>query len=183
MRVAITGHTSGLGKELFTRFENVVGFSRSNGFDITDIEKRKDIISSINECDVFINNAHEPFFQTILLEEIFKEWKFEKKTIVNIISRSKYPNISKGFLYSTSKASLSHLSNSLRFVSDKKCRIIDINAGLLDSNMPSLTYKELCDIIIWSINQPFHIEIGEISVWNTTPYKIVSEMKDELRKY
>ena len=36
-RVAITGHTSGLGAALFERFsvsDMVVGLSRSNGFDI-----------------------------------------------------------------------------------------------------------------------------------------------------
>ena len=58
MRIAITGHTSGIGKALYKRCEEQsfprhepIGFSRSNGFNInsiinpTDIEdKRIDII-------------------------------------------------------------------------------------------------------------------------------------------
>ena len=37
-------------------------------------------------------------------------WKDQNKTIVNIISRAAYPNISKGFMYTSSKAYLSFLS-------------------------------------------------------------------------
>ena len=129
---------------------------------------------------MFINNAHQPFEQTKLLMDVFEKWKDTDKTIVNIVSRSKYPNISKGYLYSSSKASLNHLSNTLRMISDKKCRIIDINAGLLNSELPSLTYKELVDVIVWCIEQPKHIEIGEISVWHNTPYKEISMLKDKI---
>lgn len=179
MKISITGHTKGLGKELTTRFDDVVGFSKSNGYDISDNYDRAKIIFEIEDSDVFINNAHENFDQTKMLMEVFEKWKYMDKTIINIVSRSKYPNISKGYLYSASKSSLNHLSNSLRMISDKKCRIIDINAGLLNSDLPSLTYSELSDIIVWCINQPKHIEVGELSVWHNTPYKVVSNLKDK----
>lgn len=162
MKVSITNSNRGLGKELSTRFDNVV-----DGF--------KD------DSDVFINNRHNSFSQTKLLMEVFEKWKYTDKTIVNIVSRSKYPNISKGYLYSASKAALNHLSNSLRLISDKKCRIIDINPGLLESDLPSLSYKEIADIVVWCIEQPKHIEIGEISVWHNTPYKLISQMKDKIK--
>ena len=162
MKVSITNSKRGLGKELSTRFDNVVeGFA--------------------NDSDVFINNRHRSFKQTELLMEVFEKWKYTDKTIVNIVSRSKYPNISKGYLYSASKAALNHLSNSLRLISDKKCRIIDINPGLLNSDLPSLSYSEISDMIVWCINLPNHIEVGELSVWHNTPYKIISQMKDELK--
>lgn len=160
MKISITNKDRGLGKELSSRFDDVV-----EGFD--------------KNTDVFINNRHDSFNQTKLLMKAFDEWKYTDKTIINIGSRSKYPNISKGFMYSTSKAALNHLSNNLRLNSDKTCRIIDVNCGLLESELPSLTYKEITEIIVWCINQPKHIEIGEISVWEKTPYKIVSELKDE----
>ena len=179
IKIAITGNTKGLGKELSLRFDNVVGFTSDN----LPIKFVDEIVKLSTDCDVFINNAYDDFNQTKLLMAIYEAWKDTDKTIVNIVSRSKYPNISKGFMYSASKASLSHLSNSLRLISDKKCRIIDINVGLLNSKLPSLSYKELADIIIWSIEQPKHIEIGEISVWHTTPYKKISQMKDELKSY
>lgn len=174
MKVSITGHTKGLGKELYGRYSDVLGISRKQ----CDISNIQEVVSLVEHTDVFINNAYSEFKQTELLFSVFDKWKNEKKTIVNIVSRSKYPNISKGYLYSASKASLSHLSNSLRFISDKKCRIIDINPGLLESDLPSISYKELADIIEYAINLPFHIEVGELSVWNTVPYKTISELKD-----
>jgi len=160
MIVSLTNSTRGLGLEISKRFGNVV-----DGFEETS--------------DVFINNRHNSFKQTELLMEVFNKWKDTDKTIVNIISRSKYPNISKGYLYSASKASLSHLSNSLRLISDKKCRIIDINPGLLESDLPSLKYSEIVDVIEYCINLPAHIEVGELSIWNKTPYSIITKMKDE----
>tara|TARA_B100000287_G_C20651122_1_gene786952 strand:- start:1364 stop:1855 length:492 start_codon:yes stop_codon:yes gene_type:complete len=160
MIVSITNSTRGLGKELSTRFNFVDGFDE--------------------DSDVFINNRHDGFNQTKLLMKAFDKWKYTDKTIVNIGSRSKYPNISKGFMYSTSKAALNHLSNNLRLNSDKTCRIIDINPGLLESNLPSLTYKEIADIVEWCVKLPKHIEVGELSVWEKTPYKIVSDLKDEI---
>lgn len=174
MVVSITGHTKGLGKELHSRFSSTVGISRKQ----CNIADTENLITLIKDTDVFINNAFDGFKQTEVLARLFEEWKDKEKTIVNIVSRSKYPNISKGYLYSSSKASLSHLSNSLRFISDKKCRIIDVNPGLLESDLPSLSYKEVADVVEYVINLPFHIEVGELSIWNTAPYKAVSDLKD-----
>jgi len=179
MRVAITGHTKGLGKELYNRFDDVTGFSSSNDYDVSDSYERAKIINQIRDCDLFINNAHPFFDQTRMLMEVFDEWKYQDKTIVNIISRAKYDNISKGFMYAASKASLSHLSHNLRFSTDKECRIIDVNPGLLNSDLPSLTYTEMADIVMWCINQPKHIEVGEISVWNKGPFIKVQEEKEK----
>jgi NADP-dependent 3-hydroxy acid dehydrogenase YdfG len=160
MLISLTNSTRGLGLEISKRFKNVV-----EGFD--------------ESSDIFINNRHNSFNQTELLLEVFNKWKDTDKTIVNIISRSKYPNISKGYLYSASKAALSHMSNSLRMISDKKCRIIDINPGLLESELPSLKYSEIVDTIEYCVNLPSHIEIGELSIWHKTPYSKISKMKDE----
>ena len=182
MRVAITGHTKGLGKELYNRFDDVKGFSTSNDYDVSDNYDRAKIINQIRDCDLFINNAHPFFDQTRLLFEVFDEWKYEDKTIVNIISRAKYDNISKGFMYAASKASLSHLSHNLRFNTDKKCKIIDVNPGLLESELSSLAYKEIADIVMWCINQPEHIEIGEISAWHRDSYVEVQNEKEKLLK-
>jgi len=160
MIVSITNSKRGLGKELSTRFNIVDGFDK--------------------DSDVFINNRHDSFNQTKLLMTAYEKWKYTDKTIVNIGSRSKYQNISKGYMYSASKAALNHLSNNLRLNSDKTCRIIDINPGLLESDLPSLTYKEIADIVEWCVKLPKHIEVGELSVWEKTPYKIVSDLKDEI---
>ena len=66
MRVAITGHTKGLGKELYNRFGDVKGFSSSNDYDVSDRYDRAKIINEIHKFDLFINNAHPFFDQTTI---------------------------------------------------------------------------------------------------------------------
>ena len=128
------------------------------------------IIFELEKFDLFINNAHPMFDQTRMLMEVFDRWKYKDKTIVNIISRAKYDNISKGFMYSASKASLSHLSHNLRFNTDKKCKIIDVNPGLLESDLSSLTYKEMADILETSegaLKASYHLAVKKIETYLT----------------
>jgi hypothetical protein len=87
MEIAITGHTSGIGKYIFENYRGISGFSRSNGYNICKSDDRKRILQNAENCDVFINNAHNEFGQTFLLLDIFKKWQFRNKTIVNIGSR------------------------------------------------------------------------------------------------
>ena len=58
MKIAITGHSKGIGKACYNILEKdneVYGFSRSNGYDIT--ENFNAIVHAVKNCDVFINNA------------------------------------------------------------------------------------------------------------------------------
>jgi hypothetical protein len=88
MKYAITGHTGGIGKRFFERLSpNVIGFSKSTGYDITSSHDRRRIINEVEDCDVFVNNASAGYGQTLLLIELFQTWKDQKKTIINIGSR------------------------------------------------------------------------------------------------
>ena len=88
MKIAITGHTQGIGKGLFERLSpNAIGFSKSTGYDILKKEDRQRIIREVVDCDVFINNAPAEFGQTYLFLELFEEWKNLNKTIINVGSR------------------------------------------------------------------------------------------------
>jgi len=58
MKIAITGHTDGLGKSLFDHFSKeheCIGFSRSNGYDIN--LTYNDILNQLKDVDIFFNNA------------------------------------------------------------------------------------------------------------------------------
>ena len=87
MKIAITGHSKGLGKALFeflSQKHKIIGFSRSNGYDIKSPGDRKKIIKESKDCDVFINLVHNYYHQTDLLFELHKSWKGLQKYIINI---------------------------------------------------------------------------------------------------
>jgi hypothetical protein len=91
MKIAITGHTQGLGKAFFNHFQShiVIGFSRSNGYNIADLNSRSRILDKIKDVDMFINNAYNNFddSQLTLLKEVYNLWEGTDKIIVNISSR------------------------------------------------------------------------------------------------
>lgn len=88
MKYAITGHTHGIGKRAFERLSpNIIGFSKSTGYDITTNVGRADIIAAAADCDVFINNATDQFGQVELFLDLFRAWKDTDKIIINVGSR------------------------------------------------------------------------------------------------
>jgi hypothetical protein len=96
MRIALTGHSKGIGAEISHQLEllghTVVGFSRSNGWDITNQETRQELVAEIEhgDYDCFINNAYphkfyqhmEGFAQVELLNEVWLKWEKQDKVIV-----------------------------------------------------------------------------------------------------
>jgi hypothetical protein len=91
MNIAITGHTQGLGQVFFKYFQShkVIGFSRSNGYNIANPEDRNKILDEIKDADIFINNAYNNYddSQLQLLISVYELWKDTNKIIVNISSR------------------------------------------------------------------------------------------------
>lgn len=85
MRVAITGHTAGIGKALAQQYSNkgyeIVGISKRDGNNIRNTLKIADLIEP---CDIFINNAQSGYAQTELLFEMAKRWEGTKKHIIVI---------------------------------------------------------------------------------------------------
>ena len=89
MKIAITGHTRGIGKALFDKFQaeghEVIGFSKSTGYDISKEAAR--VITESRSCDVFINNAFHPTAQTALLVAMLGIWRGADKLIINVSSK------------------------------------------------------------------------------------------------
>lgn len=88
MKIAITGHTHGIGKEfadqLSKRGHDILGISRSKGENIRRIIH---VSSMIEPCDMFINNAQTQYAQTELLYEVWSRWQNQKKYIWNISTK------------------------------------------------------------------------------------------------
>lgn len=94
MKYAITGHTKNIGKFIYESLcPNIIGFSRSNGYDIRDKSIRKKIIQESRNCDVFVNNAPAGFSQSELCLELWREWKNLPKVIINVGSRIAEDNV------------------------------------------------------------------------------------------
>ena len=135
-----------------------------------------------NHVDVLINHAHRGFRQTEILMHAYEAWKHDSsKYIINISSRAAQPNISKGYMYATQKASLNFLTNTLVYNSDKKCRITTINLGLLNNeDLPSVSHDEVADVISWLINmaEKTELEVPEITLQHQENYLDVQSDKE-----
>ena len=126
MKIAITGHTKGIGKGLYDFYKQkghaILGFSRSNGY---NIEKKSDeIIEKSKNCDIFFNNAYSGFYQTKLLFNLWEQWHNKEKLIVNIssiICQTSYPYKYHAFFskYKTHKISLDTAVKELQQTSSK----------------------------------------------------------------
>jgi NAD(P)-dependent dehydrogenase (short-subunit alcohol dehydrogenase family) len=80
MKIAITGHKRGIGKEFATQLSalghDIVGISRSDG---ENIRRTAHTASIIEPCDMFINNAISFYAQTELLFEVWHRWQDSDK--------------------------------------------------------------------------------------------------------
>ena len=83
MKIAITGHTAGIGQALAEVYygNEIIGMSKRDGNNIRNILK---ICDQIEPCDMFINNAQAGYSQTELLFEMTKRWQGTKKHIIVI---------------------------------------------------------------------------------------------------
>lgn len=87
MKIAITGHTAGIGQSfaqyLAARGHEIVGISRRDGNNIRNIPK---IVEQILPCDLWINNAQSGYAQTELLYKIWERWQGDADKMIWIIS-------------------------------------------------------------------------------------------------
>ena len=162
MIISVTGHTNGLGKDIYKHFQKkclVKGYSRSNGYDISLPSDRIKIIHDSKDCDIFINNAYSEFSQIELLYGLYEFWCFEKKKIINISSNSPDGIKNKVHKYAIHKAALDKASEQLsnQYLKNKQgliqfCKVSNIKPGWLDvpriyKDQEKINTKEIINII------------------------------------
>lgn len=90
MKIGITGHTRGIGRSLTNIFTDqnhfVQGFSSSEGYDISKLNSRIQIVDKSYDCDVFVNNAYHKTGQLEMLKEIITQWESTDKIVIHISS-------------------------------------------------------------------------------------------------
>ena len=117
MKIAITGHSAGIGQALAETYygHEIVGISRRDGNNIRNIPKIADLIEP---CDVFINNAQAGFAQTELLFEVHRRWVDTQKHIMVISTMMTQQPVSvlEGMdEYRIQKIALENAVNQLRY--------------------------------------------------------------------
>jgi hypothetical protein len=143
-KIGVTGHTSGIGKEIFDYlqfqgYNNVKGYSRSNGFNMAD-RQGDAIISDIltNDLDVVFNNAWYPRVQCKIMKVLHEQWKDrENKYIINTGSGSIYQEGLTGNVYRLDKEELAEyaIAASFDWPIVNKCRCMTVSLGWTNTPM------------------------------------------------
>jgi hypothetical protein len=141
MKIAITGHTRGIGKAIYKSLEAnnvVVGLSKSNGFDINDVDQ---IVDIAKDCDCFINNAYSDLQQEILLRRLCELWQGQDKMIITIGSGVvDYPRLEKDrdsepWDYRENKRTLLQTFRKLAYQGNDQPQLRMITPGAVDTDL------------------------------------------------
>ena len=179
MKIAITGHTAGIGraftKLLESRGHEIVGLSRRDGENIRRIEHTANLIES---CDMFINNAQAQYAQTELLYAVWQRWQgIEGRYIWNISTQmielpiNSTPDGQEDLTmsaYRNQKIALEEATKQLRFKNVWPVVSIIRPGGVATQEKFDNTNKTNVDIWVNSIINIFalneNINVSEISV-------------------
>lgn len=153
----ITGHTRGLGKELYSRFGGV-GLSKSTGFDIS----KDDIVPHLKDrdIDVFINNAYDhsnPWAQIKILYDAIPH----VRKIICIGSNTTDQSKNWPHPYQSAKLALHNSCNQLYY---QQHNISLVRPGLIDVewtktyDKPKIKPSEVVDAIEWLLKQSYIVK-------------------------
>ena len=158
MKIAITGHTKGLGAELAARFSKlpdteVLGFARSNGFDLYRQSQREEALSNIVQSDIFINNTHLGFGQMELLGKVFLAWQDKpSKIIINISSEASYHQKDSLRPYAIQKVALDEQAKQLQR-DNRGPKIINVRPGYFETKVKGgMRIETVADVVMYAIN-------------------------------
>jgi len=143
MKVAITGHTSGIGQGLYHYFtaqgHEVQGYSRSTGYALPDAEDH--VLEQIQHCDVFVNNALPVSSQMFFVQQLWPAWKDTDRTILvigSVAASLQKIHHSEFAEYQRQKSHLDVLCKHLRYQNfpvRNSCRLITVNPGFTSTNI------------------------------------------------
>ena len=162
MKIAITGHTSGIGEAILDILTLTGGFdmpvisggfeedrleikcySRSNGWNLAEnngallLEELLDF-----NPDIFFNNAWHPGVQNTLCKKLHTKWKDQHKVIANTGSITAYvPHtiLDENNVYAQDKKALAEycVQQSFMYPYKNKCRLINFSWGFVETGIVS----------------------------------------------
>jgi hypothetical protein len=138
-RVAVTGHTSGIGLEVYQyclhHGADVRGYSRSNGFDL--MKGGDDVLNDILkfDADIVFNHAWVPRVQNKIQKILHTQWKkHNNKVVISTGSATSYYSIGSD-IYENDKTELREYSiqAAVSYPHTNKCRLHNVSMGWTNS--------------------------------------------------
>jgi len=178
-KIAIIGHTRGIGKAIADLYKNkkydVIGMSRSNGFDL--VHDQEKILEKIEECGLVVLNAHSLRGQLTLLKRIYGRHSFDKMKVAVITSTSGLddePDLGQfkiwdKFEYSQyceiKKELIEYISELQEELLSKPLSVYDVCPDVVDTdmtkglwnNLPKLTAQEVADAVRYCFESTFNV--------------------------
>lgn len=195
MQIAITGHTQAIGQALYQALgqeHTVTGYSRSNGYDLTDPACIEQMIKATADDHVLINNAHAGGQQARIAQAYAEASMGNRRLIINLSSEiTRYldkhsqaltPNV---LAYAQAKKQLIAVSNSIN-QQPAYCRSTVLSLGWVEqglsqdlqdplvvqsydyfqSNHSLITVGEVVDAVKFIIGQSRNIHIMDLTLSN-----------------
>lgn len=183
-KIVITGHTNGIGKAIYDKFNEIscrqiVGMSRSNGYDIDKDFDR--IVEESEGAELFINNAYRDQQQLKLFHALKN--KVDMMVVMGSVSRL-YPELIPT-QYVKDKQDLAEACR-LESINPKGIPVLHLDLGFIegttiDTNDPTAfvsdyttSYSDIVETIIFWAQKP---SIRQIEFrWKLTPY-VLEQLK------
>ncbi len=172
-KVAITGHSKGLGSILFERYSKkgleVLGASRQNGYDLDDKKILNNFCMQIKDYDLLINNAPGSF-QKHVLRKMYQDWKGKEKIIMNIGSRTTQYGVAAAIDYGTEKAALDFYARSAQHFGEKFPYVLLIRPGFFGGNrsrtkeVEKIEIQDVADLIEFMIDNVSKFRILDVVI-------------------
>lgn len=178
MKIAITGHTSGVGQGIYEFYKKhkheVLGFSRTNGYDINRDSHK--IVEDAKDSDIFINNAYYDFSQIDILFKLWEQWHDKEKIVINInsvIHLISYPYTYHPYFsrYKVHKLSLDRAVRELQ-QTPSKCQVSQITPGYIETeslieafkSKKKLSVKDIVEMVDFIITSKSNFKVHNIVV-------------------
>jgi len=178
-KIAVIGHTRGIGKAIYDLYKkkkyNVVGMSKSNGFDI--VHDQEKILEQIQDCSLVVLNAHADRGQLTFLKKIYGRHSFDKMKVAVITSTSgieEEPDYNQFQIWDKfeyvqyceiKKELIEYISELQDELLSKPLSVYDVCPDVVDTDMtkglwedlPKLTAEEVAEAVRYCFESTFNV--------------------------